>query len=196
MNHSIANILKGYIETLSWADKVAGLVQTANIRVKDGESFMDKSYPISCDIDADSCVKGSYQDLAPESKKKSVMYFEDRGGVTFDRQEGTRLFYRANLRLIGWLNLKLINEVDCDDDVRSCGVSGDYVLEVIKVLPYKPFDAGGFYSIAINPPSQVERSVDIFSRYTYNETATQYLMWPYDYFALDLDIDFIVPCLI
>jgi UDP-3-O-acyl-N-acetylglucosamine deacetylase len=50
-------------------------------------------------------------------------------------------------------------------------------------------------SIYISSITQVERSVDIFSKYTYNEQATQYLMYPYDYFALDLDIDFMIPCI-
>ncbi len=195
MNNKIASILKSYVETVSWADKVSGLVQTANVRIKDGDSTADRSYPIACDMDADSCIKGHYQDLAPDSKKKSVMYFEDRGGVVLERHEGGRLYYRAALRLVGWVNLKVIQAADCDSGVRGCGTSGDFVVDIIKVLPYVAFDYDDFYGIQIEPPNQVERSVDIFSRYTYNEHATQYLMFPYDYFALDIDITFVIPCL-
>jgi len=195
MNNKIANILKSYLEDLSWADKVAGLTQVANIRLKEGENITDKSFPISCNVTIEDCEKkGKYDELAPNSKKKSVMFFEDRGGVKLDHYEGTRIWYRASLRLIVWLNLRKIEGAACDADVSECGVSGDYVLDVIKHIPYNAFDSGGFYGISIEPPEQVERSVDIFGRYTFNEPQTQYLMWPYDYFALDYDILFSIPC--
>lgn len=195
MNHKIANILKGYIDALDWADKTSGLVQTANIRKDEGEGKVDKSFPISCDVTYDECIaKGKYQDLCPDSSKKSVMFFEDQGGVELDYYEDKKVHYRTKLRLVVWLNLKLIEDVACDSDVADCGVSGDYVKDVIGVIPYVGFDSGGFYGIQIEPPSQAERSVDIFGRYTFNEPQTQYLMWPYDYFALDFDITFIVPC--
>jgi len=194
MNNKIANILKDQIDDLTWIDKIAGLVQTANVREKNGDNISEKSYPISCSISEDACLKGAYQDLCPNSKKKSVLYFEDKG-VSFDHQEGNRLFYKSSLRLVCWLNLQLIQGAACKKDVTGCGTSGDYVLEVIKKFDYKPFNSGGFYGIVIHPPAQAERSVDIFSKYTYNETALQYLMAPYDYFALDFEISFFIPCL-
>lgn len=193
MNHKIANILKSYVEIVSWVDKIAGLTQVANIRLKEGESSSEKSFPISCDIDPDSCKKGKYQDLAPDQSKKSVMFFEDRGGVTIEKHEGNRIFYQCQLRLVVWLNIRLIEDVTCDANA-SCGVSGDYVIDVIKRVPYHPFNSGGFYGIFIEPPEQVERSVGIFDRYTFNEPQTQYLMHPFDYFALDFTIHFAVPC--
>lgn len=195
MNNILANILKSRVETLEWADRVAGLVQTANVRVKDGDSVTEKSYPISCNVTYDACIKGKYRDLAPDSKKKSVIYFEDRGG-SFVERIGNRIKMRSSLRLVCWLNLKNINEASCDDDSGACGVSGTYVIDVIKSLPSKPFATADFISIALTNITQVERSVDIFSRYTYNEQATQYLMYPYDYFALDIDIDYTIPCII
>ena len=187
MNNIIANFLKGYLDTLSWSDKTSGLVQTANIRIKNGEgNIVDKSYPVSCNVTYNACIKGAYHDLAPDSKKKSVLYFEDKG-VSFVEKAWNRMKMRSSLRLVGWLNLCLIDD--------SCGVSGSYVLDVIRVLPSNPISTADFISIYISNVAQVERSVDIFSKYTYNETATQYLMYPYDYFALDLDIDFVITCL-
>jgi len=194
MNNKLADILKDQIDSLTWIDKIAGLVQTANIRVKSGETTTDKSYPISCNITQEACLKGAYQDLAPDSKKKSVVYFEDKG-ISFDRQEGNRLFYKSSLLLVCWLNLKLIQGETCDSNVTDCGSSGDYVLDIIKSFDYKPFNSGGFYGITVHPPSQEVRDVSIFSKYSYNETATQYLMFPYDYFALSFETEFFIPCL-
>lgn len=194
MNHKIANIFKRHIDDLTWVDKIAGLVQTANIRQKEGDSYVNKSYPISCDITVDQCTSGQYQDLAPDSKKKSVLYFED-GGVDFVERIGNRMKFRGSLRLVCWLNLREINRGTCDGDAGDCGISGDYVIDVIKTLPTSPISTVDFVSIQVTNISQVERSVAIFSKYTYSEFATQYLMYPYDYFALDLNVDFIIPCL-
>ena len=194
MNNKIANILKGYIETLDWTDKISGLVQTANVTEKSGDNKITKSYPIACDLTEDSCVKGHYQDLIPDSKKRSVVYFEDKGCV-FDKQVRNRLYYKSSLRLVCWLNLKLLEEDPCGTD-DHCTVSGCYVMDVIKILPHIAFSSGGFYGMFINSISQAERSVDIFSKYTYHEESTQYLLYPYDFFALDIEITFAVPCLL
>jgi hypothetical protein len=195
MNNKLAHILVNYIEHLDWIDKISGLVQTANIREKVGESITNKSFPISCDVSYEECIKGRYQDLAPDSKKKSVLYFEDRA-ISFIKRNGNTLQFQSSLRLVCWLNLKLIHSATCDVEVDNCGVSGDYVIEVIKSLPSIPFTEGDFISIYINSISQAERSVDIFSKYTYSETATQYLLFPFDFFALDFSIDFTIPCIV
>jgi hypothetical protein len=195
MNNKLAHILVNYIEYLDWIDKISGLVQTVSIRKKIEDAVVVKTFPVSCDIDYDSCIKGRYQDLAPDSKKKSVLYFEDRG-VSFIKRNGNTLQFQSSLRLVCWLNLKLIHSATCDSDVEHCGVSGDYVIEVIKALPSIPFTEGDFISIYINSISQVERSVDIFSKYTYSETAVQYLLFPFDFFALDFSIDFTIPCIV
>jgi hypothetical protein len=193
MNHKIASILKTYIETLSWADKVAGLVQTANIRVKNGDTITNKAYPVSCDISEEVCLKGAYQDLAPDSKKKSVIYFEDLGVNQIERQ-GNKLKFESKLRLVCWLNYREIQREGCDSGVVGCGTSGDYVIELIKVLPTSPISTTDFVAISVSNITQVIRSEDIFSKYTYAEHETQYLMFPFDYFALDLTISFTIPC--
>lgn len=195
MNHKIASILKGYLVNLTWKDKLAGLVQTANIRMKSGEDISPKSFPVSCDIDAVTCINGAYQDLAPDSKKKSVLYFEDKG-VSFVERIGNRMKFTSSLRLVGWLNLREIQGESCDNSVTGCGTVGDYVIEVIKALPTTPFSTTDFVSIYISNISEAEQSVDIFSKYTYNENAVQYTMFPYQYFALDLTIDFVIPCVV
>jgi hypothetical protein len=194
VNNKIANILKGYVEDLTWIDKISGLVQTVTIRIKEGETVVNKSYPVSCDIDYVECIKGRYQDLAPDSKKKSVLYFEDKG-VSFIARKGNTIQFQSSLRMVCWLNLKMIDGSTCDSEVEHCAVSGDYVIEVLKALPSVPFTAQGFVSLHISSISQAVRSVDIFSKYTYNEQSTQYLLFPFDFFALDLNIDFTVPCI-
>jgi hypothetical protein len=195
MNSLIANIFKGYLENLTWHDKLAGIVQTASINVKNGPNSIEgKTFPISCDIDIDACLKGAYQDLAPDSKKKSILYFEDKG-VSFVERQGNRMKFQSSLRLVGWLNLKLIQEESCDSGVTSCSDAGRYVINVLQVLPTVPFHTTDFVSIQIVSIAEVERDVSIFSKYSYSETATQYLLFPFSFFALDFLIDFVIPCI-
>ncbi len=194
MNNKIAKLIKdNYLDSLTWKDKISGLVQTVNT-VDKVDKTKDVSYPVSCDIDADSCSSGAYQDLCPNSAKKSVIYFEDHGGCDQVEQKGNKITFSCKLRLVAWLNLKKIQEESCDSGVTGCGTSGDYVIDVIKHLPHVPFSTVDFISISIQNISQAQRDVSIFSRYTYAERETQYLMFPYDYFSLDLDIRFTIPC--
>lgn len=185
MNNKISNLLKTYLEPLSWTEKLSGIVQTVSVKEGLKDAPVDKTYPVSVNITAEQGTKGAYLDLAPNSKKKSVLYFEDKG-VSYVERLGSRLKFQSSLRLVCWLNLGMIGDVP--------GVSGDYVIAVIKALPTTPIQTADFVSIFISGISQVERDVSIFSKYTYNEQALQYLMYPYDYFALDLTIDFVIPC--
>lgn len=185
MNNKISNLLKTYLEPLSWSDRLSGIVQTVSIKTGSNENPVDKTYPVSCNITAEQGIKGDYLNLAPDSKKKSILYFEDKS-VSFVERLGNRLKFQSSLRLVCWLNLGLIGD--------NPGVSGDYVISVIKALPTTPIQTADFVSIYISAISQVERDVSIFSKYSYNEQSTQYLLFPYDFFALDLTIDFVIPC--
>lgn len=190
MNHKIAYIFKSYLETLSWKDQVAGLVQTVHTFTPDQKS---KSYPVSCDVTADACAKGDYLALTPDSSKKSVLYFED-GGCSMIEKAGNRLKFRSNLRLVGWLNFLKIAGVTCEADLRGCGTTGDYVIDVIKALPTSPISTADFVSIMVTNIDEAEHSSDIFSKYTYSEELVQYLLFPYGFFCLDLTINFTIPC--
>ena len=108
MNQAIASILKSRIADLDFVDKIAGLVATQYMNVTNEAGVkVQKSYPVACCTTADDCITGAYNDLAPDSKYKSVIYFEDRG-VTFERYASNWKYYRSNLRLVAWLNVKKI----------------------------------------------------------------------------------------
>jgi hypothetical protein len=194
MNNKLSHILRHKLDGLEWVDKISGLVQTVSIREKVGENIVLKSYPISCDLAYEEAIKGRYQDLTPNSKKKSILYFEDKGCSMIERK-GNTIKYQSSLRLVCWLNLKAIHGATCNEELEHCQVSGHYVIEVIKTLPSIPFTQDHFVGIYIEDISQAVRSVDIFSKYSYNEQSTQYLLFPFDFFALDLKINFTIPCI-
>lgn len=185
MNNKIANIIVDYIKDLEWIDKLAGMTQVAKIHQASGETKVEKRYPISCQMEYDdACKDGCYDELAPNSKYRSVVYFED-GSFSYSERRGKRLYYTSNIRLVAWLNYKLLRDA-------GCGSTGEYILDIIKSLPDVPVDIGAMRGVTITVTSQARRDSGIFSQYTYNEFQTQYLMIPYDFFALDIRTEFFV----
>ena len=193
MNQTVANIIKGYIEDCrcSFVDKIAGLTSVVYMNVLDeAGNKVQKSYPVSCDVTADDCKSGLYNDLTPDSKYKTIIYFED-GGVSFNSRQGNFICYTSNLKLICWINIpKLYDEV-CPDG-EPCTASAGIIKKILCCLPEFPAYANPFSRFYPVVTSQEIRSNSIFSKYTYNELQTQYLMYPYDYFALNIQTTFCV----
>lgn len=182
MNNRIAIIIRDYIDGLPWVDKIAGLTQVA--RISQTDSKIEKRFPISCDLAfEDACREGCYDNLTPDSSKKSIVYFEE-GSLTFQRRIKNRLYYDSTLRLVGWLNYNLLG--------GGCGSAAKYIIDIIASLPQMPVDFADFRGVTIEVMSQAQRDSSIFGKYTYNEKQTQYLMLPYDYFALDIRTRFYI----
>jgi len=188
MNQAIAEIIKEYVETLSFVDKIAGLVSTQSMTItgEDGVKVI-KRYPVACCTTADDCKAGAYNDLTPNSQYKSVIYFED-GGLSFERYAGNFKYYKSNLRLVAWLNVQKILEEDCESS--QCTYSSHAIADIIRILPEFPQNIDPFTRVYIEVTGQVIRDNSIFSKYTYNELQTQYLLSPYDYFALEITTTF------
>lgn len=91
MNQAIANIIKEYIDELTFVDKIAGLVSTQYMTVtgEDGAK-VTKSYPVACCTTAEDCKAGAYNDLTLNSDYKTVLYFEDGGVSLLEQQEDSR----------------------------------------------------------------------------------------------------------
>lgn len=177
MNSRIAKILVDYLKPLEWVDKIAGMTQIAQVT----QVNVVKKFPISCDVSLDDCGKGCYEDLMPSGRRKSILFFED---VSFNyiRHDGGRIFYDSRLRLVCWLNYKLTP--------GGCGASGYYVSSVIGALPLAPKDFGDLRSLTSVVIGQAPRTSGIFGKYTFDEKRSQYLMSPYDFFALDIRTTF------
>ena len=187
MNTRIANIIVSYIEDLPWMDKLAGITYVAKVNVTSEGRKVEKRFPISCDKAYDDvCKEGCYDELAPNSAHTSVVYFEE-GGFNLLRRESNRLYYESNLRLVAWLNYTKLRG-------GGCGSSAKYVTDIIKSLPSVPLTIDDFHAVTFEVTSQLNRDANIFARYTYNEKTTQFLMLPYDFFALEIRTRFyIVP---
>jgi hypothetical protein len=189
MNQKIANIIKGHISSLDFVDKLAGLVTTATLNIGEGDAKVQKSFPVACCVTADDCKTGMYNDLVPDSKYKTVIYFED-GGVSFEKAQGKWKYYDSTLRLVCWINVKKIMGDTCDS--QPCTLSSCIIAKIIRALPVNPENHSPFDHVYSEVTDQVVRDASIFGRYTYNLTQAQYLMYPYDYFALTIKTSFAI----
>lgn len=192
MNQAIANIIKNQIISLSSIDKIAGLVQPLTFEIKnDKNEVVQKTFPIACCVTPEECGRdGAYYDLMPNSEYLTVIYFED-GGLSFERAESNWKYYKSNLRLICWINIEKIFGHDCKSDL-PCTYAATIVADIIRALPLFPQSIAPFDRVYSEIKSQIVRSPSIFSPYTYDEKHSQYLMSPYDYFALEIETSFAI----
>ncbi len=179
MNEGIAAILKDKIKEVSYADKVVGLVRSLKMDVKDeNNTVVQKTFPIASDCACDNL----YRDLVPNSKYRSILYFEDNG-VNIAYRDRDWIGFTSRLNLVGWLNVPKIY-----DDSKTGSTKA--ILEIIKLLPGDHFSVDDFREIRITAISEVPKTPGIFSRYSYDEIKTQYLVFPFDYFSLALSVEF------
>lgn len=182
MNRDIANIVKDKISDLPFIDRISGLVRTLSYtETVDGQTYQYK-YPISCDVTYDDCVNNErYKDMIPNSDLRSLIYFEDNGANILD-SNGRGINFTSNIRLVCWLNIKKF-------DTTDCSVSGYVASHIIRRLLTSGRFSSGIYNDIHFVISQIpEKTSNIFQYYTYSEASTQYLLYPYDYFALDIKV--------
>jgi len=176
----IGNIIIDKIDDLPFIDKIAGVVRVVRFKNKDG---ILKSYPADCRISLDDCNKGKrYMDLIPDSSKKSVIYLEDTG-LRQTSRNGNIQQYNAQYNLIGWLNLAKLG-------VDNCSYSAIAIGAIFKRISIPQFHSGIYQYVNIKILGQQPKSVDPFTKYNYDETINQYLMFPYDHFVLSIEVDF------
>ena len=190
MNFVIANKFKELIANLPFADVLAGLTKIHKVEIPNegGQPFMEM-YPIECSTTIEQCRNGDYIDLSPDSNKKSVMYFEDLG-IQFVDKNVKEIVYQSRLRLIGWLNLRhFVN--------GGCSMSAQVIANIFTVLPFsQPINVAGDINLTklrVISALELPKNADIFLRYSYKEEKTQFLMYPFDFFAIELTTEFTLP---
>ena len=134
MNEAVASILKELIMGIPMADRVAGLVRPVNVLVNE----VQKRYPVAWDVSETDIRKGRYIDLCPDSKHKSIMYFEDLGTQMILRKDNTQ-YFNSQLRLVGWLNSLKFTQFRCPHPLSTV-----MILQIMKALPSVAFNHGQF----------------------------------------------------
>lgn len=188
MNTQIANYFRDTLLTpLNWTDLNAGLIKEF-IQVKtverDGKQIpIRKIFPVSCELTNDQCISNSkYLDLVPNTSRRSIAYFEDQGCRFIDKA-GSTFNFSGNMRLVCWVNGKKF-------DYNLCSISAFLIGSILSKVPSNPDNSGDFTKIKITSIKEVAKDSRIFAKYNYDESVRQYLMNPFDYFALDLEYTF------
>ena len=158
-------------------DKIYGLSKILIIK----KDKLEKKIPAIINLRKTTCNASDYIDLIPNTNIRSLVYFEDQGTNLID--SNCRYYYfRSNIRLVYWCNLKLINK-----NYLSTEPIQAVIIRELKQLNIASFDYISQIRIDIDKP--VTKEMQIFGKYDYNEGEKQYLIYPYDYFAIDFFID-------
>jgi hypothetical protein len=180
---------------MEWIDRYAGLVQSISRDVPvqvDGDYQIGttETFPIACDVDQAQCWEsGTYLDLVPNDRYKSVAYWEDLTGLQYAGQvvrfAGNRHLYgyEAKLRLVVWVNAKKMGLTGCD-------MMGPIIQDAIRVI-------NGISKKDITSPIKVKRlnltfdgtvvkdHRSIFGSYSYGQQSALF-MYPWDFFAINV----------
>jgi hypothetical protein len=184
------NLLTPSITALPWVDIFGGVVQRIDVPTADanGNTFY-KSIPVACGATIQDCKNQRYQPLNPDSNKYSVLFFEvtqplsDLGSWSGD-QNRRRLEGRA--RLIYWINAAKLGQTECNTAAKA--------MRSLLPIFYKDFritDSNSpFYNSAIRFEFAGEAIKDssIFGRYSFSDNKDGFLLYPYDYGAMDINI--------
>lgn len=177
MNAHIAAFLKDKIAALSYVDKIAGLVRPISFE-RVGKRW---TIPVGIEVtDPLNCGDSTLLDLVPSDRYRLIVYFEDRGVTTVKENNRTKLVSR--LRLVCWVNtVKLGGDNSAGDRVMQ---------EFAAAIPGAMYNENGYLAIRHKVEGFPAKGKELFAAYTYDDAVRQYLMWPFDAFAIDIATDY------
>lgn len=190
MNKELAHILKERLVRdggLPFVELISGLAQRVTFKQNnDDGAAITKTMPVSYDnTTAERCTVTPERALIPDSSKKGLLYFEDMGSVFVDRMSGGAMKYRSTLILVCWMNrARLVG--DNYAEITSYCVAG--ILKKLGVKSIK--NEQPFIGMLVTPGRILPQDASVFSRYTYDEAVTQYLRPPFEFFGMELTIDY------
>lgn len=190
MNALVAQLILERIEAadLPWVDKTAALTRAISYKPP-GSKVGPRILPIACTVnDPYSCDPGTVDELLPGDKYASVLFIEGdsmpakrQGKPGIERVVGPT--YLSRLRIVVWLN--------CAKLGGACDCGGQAALNLISALTVPKYKSGDLldlkHEVVGGGPV---RGREIFGKYTFNEDRSQYLHYPYDFFALDVQTEF------
>lgn len=189
MNKEIALVMLDRIKDAPYLDRVSGLVQTfTQTREADGGRTVQRKIPVTSFATFQDCAdKPQPQiDMIPNSRYKSVLYFEDQG-ISAPTPGRHGFDYISKIRLVCWLNTNLI--AGQPNMLMTAQILNDIVG---KLCVPNPFNVQPFTRISVKVANIPNQDRGIFSKYDYDDAETQYLMPPFEYFAIDFNVYYTV----
>ena len=185
MNTQLASILLSRIRTAAfpWLGKTAGLTRPIATR-KTGKPEV---WPIAQDVLGSlDCEDGKVDAMFPDERYRSILFIEC---TQWPRRKDERIgqpSWTSTFRVIVWMNCAKL------EGIAGCG---DVAYQnLVTTLDGYPFNSDPFRFVLIQAVGGGPmRGKEVFGRYTFNEERSQLYHYPFDYFALDLQVDFVLP---
>lgn len=175
MNALLALLLKDRISAFTYVDRLAGLVRAVSREQAGGETI---TIPVAIGVDDPlACGDSLVLDLVPDERYACMVYFEDKGCRTVQtRTRGTS--FECRMRMVCWVNTARFN---------GDPYAGDRILQqFVGAIPSSVYNDGPFIGVRHSIEAVPERGKGLFSLYTYPSEARQYLLYPFDAFAIDI----------
>jgi len=216
MTKELSLILLQKINDAPYLDRKSGLVQTFDkVMEMTDAGAITKRIPVTAFATLAQCNNQRMTHMIPDSSYKGMVYFEDYG-TRPTGPDRSGYSYSSNIRLVCWLNTNrisgsadmLLSAVIINDLIKKLTANklGNYSLPRYLItdagfqlitddgIPLLS-EGGGVQFTKLNVtvtaiPVQDNR---IFSKYDYSEKETQYLMSPFEYFAIDLSVNYSIP---
>lgn len=187
MIQAFTEVIRDTIEGFNWVGNYGGLCYPVSRKMENGTT---QTFPVPCNAtDADCKNIGTHYAFTPDSNKKSVCWFEQRSSITRNRQSlAGGAEYQVRVRFICWMNLNKLG-------LTGCGYDEIAALQLINGLGREATASSGILensTINIDFVEIVQKDPSIFQRYSFNELDIPYLFKPYDYFAIDFNIRFMM----
>ena len=188
MNKELSLALLSKLSDIVYLDRTSGCVQVVESVIEGDNSLsITKKIPVtSLATYTDTIDNAQLVDMIPDGSYMGMLYFEDNGINNAVKKTGG-MSYVSRLRLVCWLNTQRITG---KSDMLLCS---RVMSDVIERITAGVYNSGPFLRIQANVENIPVQDSAIFSKYDYSETQTQYLMAPFEFFAIDLVVNFIVP---
>jgi hypothetical protein len=145
------------------------------------------TFPVVQNIVGGKCYAGQYKDIAPDSKKKSVIYFEPISNVDIIFSRGNKMSaFESKIALVCWLNLPKLGRTDDEDlfDLRM------QLIATCSKVPVLITYEGLKYKAELRPTT-IKSTPEIFGKYSYDKNIiNNMLLYPYQYFSIEFDVTF------
>lgn len=188
MNVAIANSIRDKLKNLEWMDVLTGMVRayvtTEQLLIDGRPVAVRKAFPVSCEKTDEQCRNNYNWDLIPDDSRRSITYFEDNGS-SYQGMEGGMRLWQSQLTMVVWVNMKRFEFTGCSITPLLIGS----VLDLINNRPYN-LEEEGIAGLQISVLGELPKNANIFSKWSYREEQNQYLLFPYDYFALSIRTSF------
>lgn len=179
MNKTLSLILLNSLGNIPFIEKKSGVVQVLEKSIQTSSGPVIKKFPFSTLATVKEIQQADTKlvDMTPDSSFKGILYFEDNG-INLGRKSASTQEFISELRLVVWLN-------------KTAGISrSSAMLDIISRVTKGSVSSGEIFGAWTKVKSIPPVSSEIFGEYDYDEAKSQYLLPPFEYFALDLSVTF------